>query len=41
MKHHSEQIKREVYNLWKAGAGLSDIARDYGLPDTTVRCWPD
>lgn len=37
MRHHSEQIKREVYNLWKAGAGLSDIARDYGLPDTTVR----
>lgn len=36
-KHHSEQLKREVYALWKAGAGLSDIARDYGLPDTTVR----
>lgn len=36
-RHHSEKVKREIYALWKAGACLSDIARDYKIPETTCR----
>lgn len=36
MTHHSEQIKREVYALWKAGAFLPDLAKEYGIPERTI-----
>lgn len=35
--HHPLSLKREIADLIKRGAHVSDVCRDYGLPDQTVR----
>lgn len=35
--HHPESLKREIADLVKRGAHVSDICNDYGLADSTVR----
>lgn len=39
--HHSEKLKREITKLLQAGIPVYILAKDYGIPETTVRNFPN